>query len=135
MQEAAKTTLARLKWMKTIFDVAFSPGEGSTVEREVAAAIMGAQNKIRIASMVISSGPILGALIDANARKVDIAGVYDGPEMNVVKEGWAKGTRAPANLINGNSLCQFWWRSRLPFIARMVRTISCTTSWFPWMTS
>jgi len=75
-------------------DVAFSPGEGSTVEKEIAGAIQGARQSVAIASMVISSGAILGALTDAIARGVSLSGVYDGPEMNVVLRGWAKGTKS-----------------------------------------
>jgi len=75
-------------------DVAFSPGEGSTVEKEVAGAIQGAKETVAIASMVISSGSILGALIDAMGRGVKVTGVYDGPEMKMVIADWAKSTKS-----------------------------------------
>jgi phosphatidylserine/phosphatidylglycerophosphate/cardiolipin synthase-like enzyme len=44
--------------------------------------------------MVISSGAILGALIDAIDRGVTLSGVYDGPEMKVVLADWAKGGKS-----------------------------------------
>jgi phosphatidylserine/phosphatidylglycerophosphate/cardiolipin synthase-like enzyme len=75
-------------------DCAFSPGDGSTIEKEIAGAIMGAQATVHIASMVISSGAILGALVDALGRKVALTGVYDGPQMQVVLADWAKGGAA-----------------------------------------
>jgi phosphatidylserine/phosphatidylglycerophosphate/cardiolipin synthase-like enzyme len=75
-------------------DVAFSPGEGSTVEKAIAGLIMGAQQSVHIASMVISSGPILAALAGVIGRKVPLTGVYDGPEMAVVQKDWAKGAKS-----------------------------------------
>lgn len=75
-------------------DVAFSPGEGSTVEKEVAGAIQGASHSVAIASMVISSGAILGALIDALGRGVALSGVYDGSEMAMVLKDWGKSSKS-----------------------------------------
>jgi phosphatidylserine/phosphatidylglycerophosphate/cardiolipin synthase-like enzyme len=75
-------------------ECAFSPGDGSTIEKEIAGVIMGAQSTVHIASMVISSGAILGALVDAIGRKVAVTGVYDGPEMKVVMGDWAKGAKS-----------------------------------------
>ncbi len=73
-------------------DVAFSPGDGRTVEQEIAGAIQGAGKTVAIASMVISSGPILGSLIDAIDRGVEVTGIYDGPEMNNVIGDWTRGS-------------------------------------------
>jgi phosphatidylserine/phosphatidylglycerophosphate/cardiolipin synthase-like enzyme len=85
-------------------DVAFSPGEGSTVEKEIAAAIMGAKDSVAIASMVISSGAILGALVDAMGRGVTVTGVYDGPEMGMVVKAWAKGTKSAGKVEQWNKV-------------------------------
>lgn len=72
-------------------DVAFSPGEGSYIEKAIAGAIMDAKESVAVASMVISSGAIMGALADAIGRGVKVRGVYDGPEMANVLRDWAKG--------------------------------------------
>ena len=69
-------------------EVTFSPGDGAVIEKEFAGLIASAQHSVALASMVISSGPIMGALIDALGRGVAITGVYDGPEMKDVIGDW-----------------------------------------------
>jgi phosphatidylserine/phosphatidylglycerophosphate/cardiolipin synthase-like enzyme len=72
-------------------DVAFAPGDGPTIDHDVAGYISAAQSRITIAAMVISSGSVLGALIDAIDRGVEIAGIYDGPEMADVLHDFERG--------------------------------------------
>jgi phosphatidylserine/phosphatidylglycerophosphate/cardiolipin synthase-like enzyme len=72
--------------------VAFSPGEGRSIDNDITAKIAVAQHSIAIASMVISSGNILGALVDAIDRGVELAGVYDGTEMRGVEHAWERST-------------------------------------------
>jgi phosphatidylserine/phosphatidylglycerophosphate/cardiolipin synthase-like enzyme len=71
----------------------FAPGEGIPTEEDIAGLIAGAATRIRVASMVISSGKILQALADRIAAGLDVAGIYDGPEMNNVVRDWQ---RAPS---------------------------------------
>lgn len=43
--------------------------------------------------MVISSGAVLGALVDAIERSVNVSGVYDGLEINQVIKDFERNTR------------------------------------------
>jgi phosphatidylserine/phosphatidylglycerophosphate/cardiolipin synthase-like enzyme len=73
-------------------DVDFAPGDGAAMDANIASKISKATKEIILASMVISSGTVLGALVDAIERSVKVCGVYDGPEMNMVIKDWEKGT-------------------------------------------
>lgn len=73
-------------------EVAFSPGEGRSIDNDITAKIAVAQHSIAVASMVISSGNILGALVDAMDRGVELTGVYDGTEMRGVEHAWERST-------------------------------------------
>src|SRR5205085_8027040 len=56
----------------------FCPGRGEKLAHRIAKAIGTARRRVRIASPVISSGPILGTLAQvASDGKVDLAGVVD----------------------------------------------------------
>jgi phosphatidylserine/phosphatidylglycerophosphate/cardiolipin synthase-like enzyme len=59
----------------------FAPGEGTQTEDDITDVIRAATGRIRVASMVISSGKILQALADQIDRGLDVAGIYDGPQM------------------------------------------------------
>jgi phosphatidylserine/phosphatidylglycerophosphate/cardiolipin synthase-like enzyme len=61
--------------------VQFSPGQGKQIDSAIAEAIRSAQTRVRIASMVITSGTILGAIADAREAGVDVQGVYDATQM------------------------------------------------------
>lgn len=61
--------------------VQFAPGEGKQIDSAIAEAIHGAQSRVRISSMVITSGTILGAIADAREAGVDVQGVYDATQM------------------------------------------------------
>ena len=68
----------------------FSPKRGERLALRIAEAIAGAEQRIRIASPVISSGPILGTLAEAIADgEVDVAGVVDNTQINEVLRQWA----------------------------------------------
>jgi methylglutamate dehydrogenase subunit B len=43
---------------------------------------------LRVASVVISSGPILAALSEAIDRGIALDGLYDGPQMDQVERQW-----------------------------------------------
>jgi len=67
----------------------FSPGRGSSLAHRVAHAIGGARRRVRVASPVITSGPILGTLAEvAAAGRVDLGGVYDATQMREVNAQW-----------------------------------------------
>jgi phosphatidylserine/phosphatidylglycerophosphate/cardiolipin synthase-like enzyme len=67
----------------------FCPGRGERLAHRIAKAIGTAQRRIRIASPVISSGPILGTLAQvASDGKVDLAGVVDATQIAEVLRQW-----------------------------------------------
>jgi phosphatidylserine/phosphatidylglycerophosphate/cardiolipin synthase-like enzyme len=68
--------------------VAFCPGEGSAAASLFVDAIQGAEKTIWLSSMVISSGPILGALNDHLSKGGVIRGVYDATQMLGVERDW-----------------------------------------------
>ncbi len=60
----------------------FCPGRGEKLAHRIAKAIGAAQHRVRIASPVISSAPILGTLAQvASDGKVDLAGVVDATQI------------------------------------------------------
>src|SRR5262249_5211913 len=67
----------------------FCPGRGEQLAHRIAKAIGTATRRIRIASPVISSGPILGTLAQvASDGKVDLAGVVDRTQVEEVLRQW-----------------------------------------------
>jgi len=67
----------------------FCPGRGEKLAHRIAKAIGTARRRVRIASPVISSAPILGTLAQvASDGKVDLAGVVDATQINEVLEQW-----------------------------------------------
>jgi len=76
-------------------DIAFSPGEGRRIDAEIADAILGAQNSIHIASMVITSDAILNALSQVlEVGRVPVRGIFDGPEMQTSENQMKKSPSA-----------------------------------------
>jgi phosphatidylserine/phosphatidylglycerophosphate/cardiolipin synthase-like enzyme len=85
----------------------FAPGEGVPTEDDIAGLIAGATTRIKVASMVISSGKILQALANQLNAGRDVAGIYDGPEMNNVVRDWqraAPGSAAAQHLALWESI-------------------------------
>ena len=67
----------------------FCPGRGERLAHRIAKAIGTATRRVRIASPVISSGPILGTLAQAAADgKIDVAGVVDRTQILEVLHQW-----------------------------------------------
>jgi len=67
----------------------FCPGRGEKLAHRIAKAIGSAQRRVRIASPVISSAPILGTLAQvASDGKVDLAGVVDATQIGEVLAQW-----------------------------------------------
>jgi phosphatidylserine/phosphatidylglycerophosphate/cardiolipin synthase-like enzyme len=67
----------------------FCPGRGEKLAHRIAKAIGSAQRRVRIASPVISSAPILGTLAQvASDGRVDLAGVVDATQIAEVMQQW-----------------------------------------------
>ena len=68
----------------------FTPGHGTDLSQAIARAIAGARRRVRIASPVITSAPVLATLAELGVRGgVDIAGVIDEPQTDAVYGQWA----------------------------------------------
>jgi phosphatidylserine/phosphatidylglycerophosphate/cardiolipin synthase-like enzyme len=73
----------------------FCPGRGEKLAHRIAKAIGAAQQRVRIASPVISSAPILATLAQvASDGKVDLAGVVDATQVGEVFEQWRENGNA-----------------------------------------
>jgi phosphatidylserine/phosphatidylglycerophosphate/cardiolipin synthase-like enzyme len=68
--------------------IAFTPGESPAVVKEIVGAITAARHRLYVASVVLSSGPILAALSEGIDRDLPLAGLYDGPQMDQVERQW-----------------------------------------------
>ena len=73
----------------------FTPGRGEDLSHHIAGTIARARARIRVASPVITSAPIISTLAQvAGEQRVDLAGVVDGTQMRQVFQQWQ---------TNGNS--------------------------------
>lgn len=81
---------------QTSIDVAFSPGEGKTIDHLISQLISSARKRIKVASMVLTSHAILGALDDAIRFKQvnDFSGIYDATQMNHIVKLWQKSSNS-----------------------------------------
>ena len=67
----------------------FTPGHGPELSARIAKAIACARRRVRIASPVITAGPVLGTLAEVSAeRRVDLRGVVDRTQMDQVVYQW-----------------------------------------------
>src|SRR5262249_18547861 len=64
--------------------VAFAPQQSAAIVKEIVGAIAAARRRLLVASVVLSSGPILAALSEAIDRGLQLGGIYDGPQMDQV---------------------------------------------------
>jgi phosphatidylserine/phosphatidylglycerophosphate/cardiolipin synthase-like enzyme len=72
----------------------FCPGRGEALAHRIAAAIGHARRRVRIASPVLTSGPILGTLAEVTTdRRVDVRGVLDATQIERVYEQWGENER------------------------------------------
>jgi phosphatidylserine/phosphatidylglycerophosphate/cardiolipin synthase-like enzyme len=73
----------------------FSPKRGEKLAHRIAHQIACATRRVRIASPVITSGPILGTLAETAADgRVDLAGVVDATQVAQVLEQWRENGNA-----------------------------------------
>jgi phosphatidylserine/phosphatidylglycerophosphate/cardiolipin synthase-like enzyme len=83
----------------------FSPKRGEKMAHRIADAIGSAERRVRVASPIITSGPILGTLAEvAGDGKVDLAGVVDSTQIDEVLGQWR---------MNGNAT---WKAPSLKFL-------------------
>ncbi len=69
----------------------FTPGNGEALSHRVAKHIGRARRRIRIASPVLSAGPILGTLVEVvNERRCQVAGVIDDTQSDDVFRQWSR---------------------------------------------
>ena len=68
--------------------VAFAPEQSPAIVKEIVGAIAAARRRLLVASVVLSSGPILAALSEAIDRGLQLGGIYDGPQMDQVRRQW-----------------------------------------------
>jgi phosphatidylserine/phosphatidylglycerophosphate/cardiolipin synthase-like enzyme len=67
----------------------FAPGHGEALSHRIAKHLGKASERIRIASPVLTSGPILGTLVEVvNERRCDIAGIVDDTQVDEVFHQW-----------------------------------------------
>jgi phosphatidylserine/phosphatidylglycerophosphate/cardiolipin synthase-like enzyme len=78
---------------------AFTPGDSPAVLKEIVGAIAAASDQLYVASVVLSSGPILAALSEAVDRGLPLGGLYDGPQMDQVERQW-KAANVGADKVN-----------------------------------
>jgi phosphatidylserine/phosphatidylglycerophosphate/cardiolipin synthase-like enzyme len=99
----------------------FTPDHGEALAHRIAKRLSQAKRRIRIASPVISSGPILGTLAEVcSDGKVDVAGVVDDTQIDGVLYQWR---------LNGNAS----WK--VPALRRFLETAKFagkpSTKWAP----
>jgi phosphatidylserine/phosphatidylglycerophosphate/cardiolipin synthase-like enzyme len=69
--------------------VDFSPGDGAAIDHAIARQISLARRRLKVCSMLLTSGAILGALNDVvKHRDLDYGGIYDRTQMDSVLEQW-----------------------------------------------
>jgi phosphatidylserine/phosphatidylglycerophosphate/cardiolipin synthase-like enzyme len=87
VQRSGKVSSEPVKGVRTWF----SPRRGTKLAQRIARAIASAETRVRIASPVITSGPILGTLAEVvGDGKLDLAGVVDITQIEQVLAQWAE---------------------------------------------
>jgi phosphatidylserine/phosphatidylglycerophosphate/cardiolipin synthase-like enzyme len=71
-------------------EVVYAPGDGATIDADIAKVIAGAQRRLYVASMVISSATVMGAITDRMDQVDQFGGIYDGTQMAGVETDWTK---------------------------------------------
>jgi phosphatidylserine/phosphatidylglycerophosphate/cardiolipin synthase-like enzyme len=70
--------------------VLFSPGCGLVIDSEIAKRVYAARRRVRICSLLLNSGTLIGALNDVLERKqAVVSGIYDRTQMADVCKQWA----------------------------------------------
>jgi phosphatidylserine/phosphatidylglycerophosphate/cardiolipin synthase-like enzyme len=80
----------------------FSPGRGQKMSHEIGNRVAAATRRVRIASPVITSGPVLGTLAELiKSPRSDLQGIYDRTQMDEVQRQWSQ------NELSGWKLAAF----------------------------
>jgi phosphatidylserine/phosphatidylglycerophosphate/cardiolipin synthase-like enzyme len=67
----------------------FSPGCGLEIDTEIARRVRAAQRRVRICSLLINSGTLIGELLNLlRAGRIEVDGVYDRTQMSEVYTQW-----------------------------------------------
>ncbi len=88
--------------------VAFSPGDGAFIEKEIADHIQAAKESVHIASMDISSQAILQALANKIDEGKTVEGIYDGPQMRNAAGAWAKAKEGSPHFEDSQTKIALW---------------------------
>jgi phosphatidylserine/phosphatidylglycerophosphate/cardiolipin synthase-like enzyme len=73
----------------------FCPGRGPELSHRIAKRIGAARRRVRIATPLLTAGPILGTLAEVvEERRVDVAGVCDATQVAQVFRQWAENPRS-----------------------------------------
>ena len=73
----------------------FCPGRGPELSHRIAKRIGAARRRVRIATPLLTAGPILGTLAEVvEERRVDVAGVCDATQVQQVFRQWAGNPRS-----------------------------------------
>jgi phosphatidylserine/phosphatidylglycerophosphate/cardiolipin synthase-like enzyme len=73
----------------------FTPGQGPALSHRIARAIGRAHRRVRIASPVVTAGPVLGTLAQVTAEaSIDVRGVIDRTQMDQVIGQWRSNERS-----------------------------------------
>jgi len=73
----------------------FCPGRGPELSHRIAKRIGAARRRVRIATPLLTAGPILGTLAEVvEERRVDVAGVCDATQVRQVFRQWAGNPRS-----------------------------------------
>lgn len=76
---------------KSQIEVAFAPGEGEAIDHTIAKLIQGARRRVKVCSMLLTSGAILRALEWARGQVKEYGGIYDRTQMEGVLAQWRDG--------------------------------------------
>ncbi len=70
--------------------VAFAPGDGRAIDHEIAQRISKCRHRLKVCSMLLTSGAILGALRDVldKGQVAEYGGIYDRTQMEGVFDQW-----------------------------------------------
>ena len=69
--------------------VMFSPGCGQEIDSEIAQRVRAARRRVRICSLLINSGTLIGELVNLlRASRVKVDGIYDRTQMEEVYRQW-----------------------------------------------
>jgi phosphatidylserine/phosphatidylglycerophosphate/cardiolipin synthase-like enzyme len=73
----------------------FTPGHGEELSHRIARAIGRARSRVRIASPVLTAGPVIGTLAEVAAEaRVDLRGVVDRTQLEQVFQQWRDNGRS-----------------------------------------